>query len=80
MKLWLTKEHNGTFMLTALLPMIEEIRGVGQRAVYMRPGDPVGVRHICPWFVEQFDIQPDEIQEFESVRVELTGGKLFDDE
>lgn len=59
MKAYLTKEHNGLYMLTHDKPIITRIRGTRIPAAYVPPGDPFGTRHHCPRTMEMlFGIEP----------------------
>lgn len=74
MHAYLTREHDGLYMLTGFEPEIWPIRGnPSVRAAYIRPGDPLGVRHLCPDVVRlMFKLERD-LGVLASVRVEMEG-------
>lgn len=75
MKLWASKQRSGLYMLTALKPLWREVGRSGQYDWYMRPGDPVGVRHLCELgFCELTGLDP--LESGGLVRVELSGHEL----
>ncbi len=48
MRLWLTRRLNGQYALTAMRPVIAQVRGAGGlRDVYLQPGEPIGVLNLC---------------------------------
>jgi hypothetical protein len=71
MKLWLSRQHDGRYMLTALRPVTAVIGRTGRYGVYARPGDPVLLRHLCEAMIEAM-IPGIELEELHSVRVEVT--------
>jgi hypothetical protein len=71
MKLWLSRQHDGRYMLTALRPVVAVIGRTGRYGVYARPGDPVLLRHLCESMVETL-LPGIELEELHSVRVEVT--------
>jgi len=74
---WLTRQANGEFLLSALRPIISQVGKTGRNDVYVRPGDPVGYRHMCPTSVALiWGEWTETISELESVRV-TAGGELL---
>lgn len=58
------------FTLTGLKPIIMLVMGTERQAVYIRPSDPFGVRHLCADVVEPaLGFRPDPL---EVVEVELS--------
>lgn len=51
MKLHLSRQADGRYMLTASRPILTTVRGTRHEDYYAEPGDPVGVRHLCPEMV-----------------------------
>jgi hypothetical protein len=53
MKLWLTRVYGGKYLLTALRPMITQIRGFKDKSgnpildAFEKPGEPIAVRYLC---------------------------------
>lgn len=75
MHAWLTRQRDGNYMLTSLQPFVESLRGsAGVRDAYVRPGDVLGVRHLCPQIVRLVFHLPADLAPLESVRVWLDGG------
>ncbi len=46
-RMWLSRQRDGSYMLTKLKPIPKKVRGTVVRDLYMRPGEPVGMRHLC---------------------------------
>ena len=69
MRLWLTRQSNGQYMLTATKPPVFAVRGFGTMDAYVRYGDPIGLRNLCPDGVRAiFGI---ELKPLQSVRLQL---------
>ena len=48
MKLYLTRQLNGLYMLTALKPIFADILGSnGKIDAYIQAGEPIGMRNLC---------------------------------
>ena len=72
MKLTLTRQHDGNYTLTRYPPRIETVHGTGHCDVYLVPGEPIGIRHLCPGGVKAiFGL---ELRHLESVPVTVEGG------
>ncbi len=72
MKLWLTKQSNGLYMLSLFKPTTNTIKGTHKEDVYIIPGEPIGVRNLCSEILKVLCIE-NELQIGESIRIELTG-------
>ena len=46
--MYLSRQHDGNYMLTALRPKPQRVRGGSHDDLYFQNGEPVGVRHLCP--------------------------------
>lgn len=72
MRLYVSRQRNGMYMLTRQTPLVATVDGTDQSDVYVAAGDPVGFRHVCPWFVSVLwnvkDLEP-----CTWVRVKVTG-------
>lgn len=78
MKLYLTRQHDGSYMLTAFRPIVTRVRGTSFDDVYLRHGEPIGIRHLCAGGVKSlFNV---ELQLLETVRVDLTSVTISDQE
>jgi hypothetical protein len=47
MKVWVSRQYNGQYMLTASPPIWAPVDGTYHWDFYAAPGDPIGVRHLC---------------------------------
>lgn len=43
----LARQHNGSYSLLRLDPIVETVAGTDHKDVYVRPGDPIGYRNMC---------------------------------
>ncbi len=77
MKLWLTKQNNGLYMLSYFKPVKENILGTHKEDVYIIPGEPIGVRNLCSEILRITNIEQ-ELKVGESIRIELLGRILND--
>ena len=75
MKLWLSRQHDGRYMLTALRPVKANVGRTGIVDLYAKVGDPVVDRHLCPWGTDQM-FPGAKLEPLESVRVEVIGKVL----
>ena len=71
LKCWVTRRHNGLYLVTAFKPIIEEVMGTGHNDAYVRYGDPVGYINIPYEFA--MSVFPDAPQ----VRVQPKRGVMF---
>lgn len=72
LRLYLSREANGQYMLTRLEPIRAPIAGTQEETLWVQPGDPVGFRGVCPWFAAA--LWGVELEPLQSVRVEMRGG------
>ncbi len=73
-RLWLTRQAIGDYMLTALEPRIVKVRGAGVLDAYLREGEPIGVRHLCPLGTAAiFHLPPEGLETLRPARVEVYG-------
>lgn len=77
MKVWLSRQRNGSYMVTAYKPYICEVGRSDHKDVYMKPGDPVGYRHMCEESIKL--LWNIELKPLEMTRVWIEGGLLSDD-
>lgn len=71
MRLWLSRQRDGRYMLTLYQPIIARVHGTDQWDLYVVAGDPVGYRGMCPEITEKlFGVS---LELLDSVQVELTG-------
>jgi hypothetical protein len=74
MRGYITRQANGSFLMSAFRPLWTQVRGTDHHDAYIRPGDPVGTRHHC---VESmallFGEQVLAMQPGQTFRAELSG-------
>jgi hypothetical protein len=71
MRLWLSRQHDGTYMLSFLKPEQSMVLGTGHADLYFAAGEPVGMRHLCAEGVRSFFGR--SLEAMESVKVEISG-------
>jgi len=69
---WLSRQRNGSYMLTAAEPILCMVRGTDYQDYYVRQGDPIGYRNMCAEAVAL--IWGVSIDPLCSVRVWVDGG------
>jgi len=72
---YLTLQRNGQFMLTKYKPLIERVKGTRHEDVYMIPGEPLGIRHLCRGGVLMItggNIKVQELALLDSIEIHLT--------
>lgn len=81
MKLWLTRQGNGLYMLTMFKPVIEQVYGSSTKDVYVIPGEPIGIRNLCHriLLVINFPIESKKLKIYESIQIELNGNVLSEE-
>lgn len=47
MKLFLARQRSGLYMLCAIRPRLHRVGNTADIDWYMRPGEPIGYRHLC---------------------------------
>ena len=73
MKLYLTRQLNGLYMLTALKPTFADILGSdGKVDAYIQPGEPIGIRNLCDRILLVANIN-EPLKRCSTVEIELTG-------
>lgn len=78
MKLYVSRQRDGKYMLTYTPPVIQEVGNSGEQDVYVGYGDPVGWRGLCSWFIEKlWGIKDLEFGKFVRVKVK---GEVLEDE
>ena len=70
MKLWVTKQRDGRYMLTKLKPKICRIYGTEIEDAYVKYGEPIGLKHICEVILQIARIT--SLQPLQSIQVDLT--------
>ena len=72
MKLWLTRQHNGLYMLTVKEPVSAKVDGRDFEDAYIVPGQPVGMRNFCDLILVLLNIEK-PLRRGEKIQVELSG-------
>lgn len=72
MELWLTKQHNGLYMLTVKKPIIAKVEGRDFEDAYVAPGEPVGMRNFCDLILKLVNLDK-PLKRGESIQIEITG-------
>ena len=73
-RFYLSRQANGSYMLTLCKPVRAKVRGSGHDDLYICPGEPIGVRHWCPEGVGAvFGVELDCL---ETCKVEVQAGPV----
>lgn len=72
MKLWLTRQHNGLYMLTAMQPIFAKVEGRDFEDAYVAPGEPVGMRNFCDLILKLLNLES-PLKRGQSIQIELNG-------
>jgi len=72
MKLWLTRQRNGLYMLTVKEPVFAKVDGRDFEDAYIVPGEPVGMRNFCDLILVLLKIEK-PLKRGEKIQIELFG-------
>ena len=72
MRLYLSRQYNRQYMLTAIKPRAHRVGNTAHQDFYVRPGDPIGYRNMCQESVEMLLPGFEHIAPLETVEVEIT--------
>lgn len=72
MELYLTRQHNGLYMLTKYEPIFEKVEGRDFEDAYVKPGEPIGMRNFCDLILPLVGLDK-QLRRGESVKIELVG-------
>jgi hypothetical protein len=76
MKLYLTRQLNGLYMLTALKPTFADILGSnGKVDAYIQAGEPIGMRNLCDRILILVGMDK-PLKRCSTIEIELTGKVL----
>lgn len=75
MKLWLTRQRNGLYMLTANEPIITKVECRDFEDAYVAPGEPVGIRNFCDLILKLVGIEK-PLKRGEKVQIVLSGNLI----
>ena len=72
MRLWLSRRADGKYMLTLYKPILTRIGKIGEEDFYIKPGEPIGLMHMCAFGTHA--IFGMTLEKLESKRVIVDGG------
>lgn len=75
MELYLTRQHNGLYMLTMMEPIFSKVEGRDFEDAYVAPGEPVGMRNFCDLVLKLVGIEK-PLRRGETVKVFLQGSLI----
>ena len=76
MKLYLTRQLNGLYILTALKPTFADILGSnGKVDAYIQAGEPIGMRNLCDRILILVGMDK-PLKRCTTIEIELTGKVL----
>ena len=75
MELYLTRQHNGLYMLTRLKPMMAMVEGRNFEDAYIVPGEPVGMRNFCDLILKLIGLDK-PLKRGQSIKIQLSGKVL----
>ncbi len=71
MILYLTKQRNGSFLLSKYPPIIAEVGETGEYDAYLQAGDPIGPRHLCDALFKHIGSDNMKILETKKINVRI---------
>jgi len=75
MRLWLTRQHNGLYMVTHFKPVMAKVLGRDFEDAYIVPGEPVGERNFCDLILKLVNLDT-PLKRGDSIEIELTGKQV----
>lgn len=72
MKVYLTRQQNGLYMLTKYKPIFSKVEGRDFEDAYVAPGEPIGMRNFCDLILPLVGLDKPLLRG-KSIVVELTG-------
>lgn len=72
MRLWLTRQHNGLYMVTHFKPVFAKVEGRDFEDAYIVPGEPVGERNFCDLILKLVNLDT-PLKRGECIEIELSG-------
>jgi len=72
MRLWLTRQHNGLYMLTKNKPIIIKVEGREYEDAYVAPGEPIGIRNFCDAILKLINLDK-PLKRGQSIEILLSG-------
>jgi len=75
MEFYLTRQHNGLYMITKNKPIFAMVGDRGFEDAYVAPGEPIGIRNFCDLILPLIGLDK-PLKRGESILIELTGKVL----
>ena len=75
MEIYLTRQHNGLYMLTKNKPIFQTVEGREFEDAYVTPGEPIGMRNFCDLILNMVGLDR-PLKRGETIRVELKGNVI----
>jgi hypothetical protein len=72
MKLFLSRQANGLYMLTAIRPKRHRVGNTNHDDLYIRAGEPIGHRNMCPASIEMPLPDFRHLEPLETTEVEIS--------
>lgn len=70
---YLSRSASGLYMLTKFKPTLENVMGTNISDLYVFPGDPIGVKHLCPGAVKMVFNMKEDLDRLEIVDMKIGG-------
>ena len=75
MRLFLTRQYNGLYMVTKYKPIFVKVDGRDFEDAYIVPGEPVGERNFCDLILKLINIDK-PLKRGETIEIELNGSVI----
>lgn len=72
MKLFLSRQASGLYMLTAIPPKRHRVGNTSRDDLYVRHGEPIGYRNMCPASIEMLLPGFKHLDPLDTTEVEIT--------
>jgi hypothetical protein len=72
MILYLSRQANGLYMLTAIMPKRHRVGSTSHDDLYIRAGEPIGYRNMCPASIDLLVPGFKHLEPLETTQVEIT--------
>lgn len=72
MRLFLTRQHNGLYMVTKYKPVFAKVEGRDFEDAYIVPGEPVGERNFCDLILKLVNLDT-PLKRGDTIEIELNG-------
>lgn len=72
MEMYLTRQRNGLYMLTAFEPIFAKVEGRDFEDAYVIPGEPVGMRNFCDLILQLVKLEK-PLKRGQTIKIALEG-------